>query len=596
MKTIDTAQVLLKHLPKDVLTADVKPFVYKAFQALEAGHLCIDAQADDALFEENHPLYNVESFGSGTKFYLNKYWSIETSIFSKLQELIVLGNEKISDRKCFLNKHSKIISTRLFSIYKADGSRVGVDWQKIASLNAFLHNFAIITGGPGTGKTTTVAKLLYLLYLEAEGKSLRVELVSQTGKAAARLKESLMASTTDSTYGIGSLDPKILNLFADIQPKTIHRLLGVKQNGDASEFNSKNPLSADVVIVDEATMADAPLLSKLLGAIGSGARLYLLGDKNQLSSVEIGSVFSDLCWAKLDVVSDLSELVEANFFKSFLSDEEQVHFEPFVKNHACPDFINHIVELKRSYRFNDTQQIGRLASDIVGSSTLQMSDLEPYTGDQAKEVRFLEFGDNLNSVFSVFEQIILEKDVQEALKALNKVKVLCALKRDVAEYNIQVEQYLVRKNRIAINQRYYHNQPIMVTANDYFTGLYNGDVGLIRENEAGELRAYFEFPSADGTSKELKNFSPSGIHSFETAYAISIHKSQGSEFETVLMVLPQQADEKILSKELVYTGLTRAKKQAFILGSKTVFLDAVQQSVSRISGLGNRIAQHRIAK
>ncbi len=595
MKSIDTAQVLVNHLPPSLVSSEVKPFIYKAFQALEAGHLCIDIDASEMHFQSNHPLYKLENYNDCTKFYLEKFWSIENNIFSKLQELLVFGQEKLEQRKSFLNEHKAFITSQLFPEYNPGDSNTFVDWQKIASLNAFLHNFAIITGGPGTGKTTTVAKLLYLLFLEAGDTSLRVELVSQTGKAAARLKESLMASTTDADYGIGHLDGNILNHFAEIHPETIHRLLGYKSNSSEFEYNKNNLLSADVIIVDEASMADAPLLSKLMGATKPGVRFYMLGDRNQLSSVEIGSVFSDLCLAKLDAVSDLSNLIDAEYFSPFLSEIEDRNFLNYTINNLPSDFVNQIVELKRSYRFNDTQQIGVLANDLIHNQDFKAEDLDDYFGDNAKEVTFLEQNSNLNSIYPIFEEYIHETDIQTALDRLNTVKILTALRRDATEYNILVEQYLVNKNLLCTNNTFYHNQPIMVTSNDYFTGLYNGDVGLIRKNENGELRAYFEFSTSDGKGKEVKSFSPAGIQSFETAFAITIHKSQGSEFDTILMVLPSHTDQKILSKELVYTGLTRAKKQAYILSSKATFIEAVNQPVSRISGLGDRIAQQRRA-
>jgi exodeoxyribonuclease V alpha subunit len=593
MKSIDTAQVLVNHLPSTLVSSEIKPFIYNAYVALEAGHLCIDIDAPEIHFEENHPLYRVERFEDGFKFYLEKFWTIENTIFSKLQELISVGNQLLDQRKAFLNQHQSFISSELFGEYDPGASTTMVDWQKIASLNAFLHNFAIITGGPGTGKTTTVAKLLYLLFLEAGDTSLRVELVSQTGKAAARLKESLMASTTDADYGIGHLDSNILNHFADIHPETIHRLLGSKSNSLEFEYNKNNLLPADVIIVDEASMADAPLLSKLMEATKPGVRFYLLGDKNQLSSVEIGSVFSDLCLAKLDAVNDLSITTEGDFFKSLLSENERAHFLESDKENVASAFIDEIVELKRSYRFSDTQQIGVLAYDLIQKQDFKAEDLDDYFGDNAKEVQFLEHNSNLNSIYLIFEEYIHETDIKTALDRLNKVKILTALRRDAIAYNALVEQYLVNKNLLSSNNTFYHNQPIMVTSNDYFTGLYNGDVGLIRKNENGELRAYFEFSTSDGKGKEVKSFSPAGIQSFETAFAITIHKSQGSEFDTVLMVLPKQNGERILSKELVYTGLTRAKKQAYILSSKETFIDAVNQPVSRISGIGNRIAQQR---
>jgi exodeoxyribonuclease V alpha subunit len=593
MKSIDTAQVLVDHLPSLLISSDVKPYIYKAYQALEEGHLCIDLEGDVEHFPTNNSLYHVARFGDVSKFYLRKYWSIENQIYSKLQELIYFGKSKLLERNLFLEQHKTFIANELFSTYYPDKSDIQIDWQKVASLNAFLYNFAIITGGPGTGKTTTVAKLIYLLFLESTGRNLNVELVAQTGKAAARLKESLMISAGDLEFGIGQLNPEILNRFSQIHPKTIHRLLGYNPNNQGFEYNADNLLPADVVIVDEASMADAPLLASLLQALKKETRLYLLGDRNQLTSVEVGSVFSDLCLAKLDAVSDLSMVTESAIFQPFLSEQEKRHFVDYHKPLPSAEFIDQIIELKRSFRFNDRQQIGLLAKNLIADKTLAEEDLKPYMGENGKEVRFLENNSNPNFFFENFRSYLNETNIPKALQLVNKAKVLCALKRDALEYNALTEKFLHKNNLLEPNEGYYHNQPIMITANDYFSGLYNGDIGLIREDENGNLRAYFEFSTSDGKGKEIKNFSPAGILSFETAFAITIHKSQGSEFDSILMVLPTNDDKGILTKELVYTGLTRAKKCALIMCDKDIFLAASNQPVSRISGLANRISHER---
>lgn len=601
MKNIATESVLIKHLPKSLLTPTLSKCIELALEALQQGNLCIDIDDNTAKqlqfdFESTHPLFRLELFNTGYKFYLQKFNDVENSIFTTLKALMEKEMDYLQSRQNFLVQHKEFIQTKLFSNYDAGKSDTHVDWQKIAALNAFTRNFAIITGGPGTGKTTTVSKLLYLLYLASDGKALNVELTAQTGKAAARLKESLMASAQDESFGVGHLDKNILNRFNEIEPKTIHRLLGYIPNDVNFKHHKDNTLLADVVIIDEASMVDAPLMAKLMEAIKPETRLYLLGDRNQLTSVEVGSVFSDLCLYKLDATQDLSALSGKEFYSNFLSESETEAFQKLALKEPKGLGINNMVELKRSYRFDDTQQIGILAKAIIANTDGKAIDLLPYTNEQAKEVKILSHATlNFNAIYQGFEAYTKETDILQALQKLNAVKILCALKRHsvygTSAYNLAVERYLVHKNLLSLSGTFYHNQPIIITANDYYTGLYNGDVGLIREDENGELRAYFEFASDEGKGKQLKSFLPASIQAFETAFAISIHKSQGSEFDTVLMVLPTDSEHKILTRELVYTGITRAKKQVYILSDTDVLLSAIKQPVRRISGLGNRLKQ-----
>lgn len=601
MKTIDKNAVLIKHLPKELLSPTLIKCIGLALNALEEGNLCIDIDEETSQqlqsdFEVEHPLFRLENFDTGTKFYLQKFNDLEKSIFNKLKALMDKEQKDLQTRRDFLLQQKVFIQSELFSNYDAGKSGTSVDWQKVAALNAFTRNFAIITGGPGTGKTTTVSKLLCLLYKEAGAKSITIELAAQTGKAAVRLKESLMASTKDKTYGIGHLEESVLQKFRSIQPKTIHRLLGYIPNSVNFKHHKDNPLLADVVIIDEASMVDAPLMAKLMEAVKSDTRLYLLGDRNQLTSVEVGSVFSDLCLYKLDATQDLSALANKEFYAHFLSESENKAFQNFGLTELNDLGINNIVELKRSYRFDDTQQIGVLAKDIIGNSEGKTIDISAYTKGMGKEVQILDPDSTiLNSIYKGFEAYINESEIEKALQKLNDVKILCALRRHTTfgttAYNLAVERYLVHQKLLVVSKGFYHNQPIIVTANDYYLELYNGDVGLIRNDENGELRAYFESVGEDGKSKKIRSVLPASIQAFETAFAISIHKSQGSEFDTVLMVLPSEYDHKILTRELVYTGLTRAKKQVYILSEEEVLLTAIKQPVRRISGLGNRLIQ-----
>lgn len=442
----------------------------------------------------------------------------------------------------------------------------------IAALSAVLNQFTIITGGPGTGKTTTVAKFLSLLlriYPE-----LRVALAAPTGKAAARMAESLKNST--------ALDAATQKLIQQFEPSTIHRLLKVKRKSIYFKHNRENPIPYDLVIIDESSMIDIALFSKLMEAIPDTSKIVLLGDKNQLASVEAGSLFGDLCLAQ-NQLNRFSE-ERAQFINQFITSEAAKITEEHITktNHLL---FEKVIELQKSYRFSDDGGIGKLSKAIL---TNNRESLMPFFENKDEEVQIdTHYSNEIFSDFiKKYEAYIRETDIKEAFKKLNQLRVLCAVREGphgVYSVNAQIEKYLIDKKLIAKTGEFYENRPIIITGNNYELSLFNGDIGIVRSDKNGNLRVWFE-----DENQEIKSVLPAYISSAETVFAMTIHKSQGSEFEEVCVLLPNLEDNPLLTRELLYTAVTRAKKKVLIQSHKELLLKCMERGVERSSGLNKR--------
>ena len=415
--------------------------------------------------------------------------------------------------------------------------------QRRAAGLGLRRALTLVTGGPGTGKTTTAARLLALLANRHPG--LRVALAAPTGKAAARLGEAIgqTAQTLD-----GLLAPVRLPLErAAGQARTLHRLLGWNPRTDRCRFHAGNPLPADVVVVDEASMLDLALWDRLLSAMGRGTRLVVLGDHRQLESVQPGRVLADMI-----IAADGGAL------------------------HRCH------VELDHNYRFESHPGISRLAAAIrqyddeaaveTLTSTVYREELAHYASEQ--------IDDALGRVWPQIMEVVRAPEPAPALAALARVRILCALRRGhygVAGINARVEARLRREGRPA--GEWTHGRPVLVTANDPHSGLFNGDVGVLldRKDERGVM-AWFPSP------QEPRSVPLAALPSHDTAWAMTVHRSQGSEFESVLLVLPPQAHE-LAGPELLYTGVTRARSKMLIAADEAALRAACQQRPSRRTGL-----------
>jgi exodeoxyribonuclease V alpha subunit len=502
------------------------------------------------------------------RIYLQRYFRYETTIVEKIKEIIAhsptLKIDEASKKriKNFLNDNFEKTND--------------INWQKIAVILGIVSHFLIITGGPGTGKTTTVAKIIALLL--SIDNNLRIALSAPTGKAAARLNEAIRNQKNLKA------PEEVLEKLQTIEAKTIHRLLGYGRNF-SFRYNEVNRLPYDVIIVDESSMIDVALMSKLLSAIPQGAKVILIGDKDQLASVEAGSVFGDLCRSEKGnenkFPDNLLKLLK-EFYGSNLPENQ-------LKTQSEKTLTGRIVHLKKSYRFDSSKGIGKLSSAIIKG---EMPDelIKEFSNGNDPNVEIHTSFDEIKDYLALYEEYINESDIEKALEKLGKIKILCAIKNGTAGvnyFNQLVEKYLQERKLIKPTHSsfFYNNLPVMMTENDYANMVFNGDVGLVRTNEEGKLRVYF--PSESG---EIKNFDPYKLQSGLTkVYAMTIHKSQGSEFVNVIVVLPEDSEINLLTRELLYTAVTRAKKWVAIIAPHNVIKNTVKREVMRSSGIEDRL-------
>ncbi len=462
------------------------------------------------------------------RLYLYRYWDYEQQLAAHIRARSSLPRTDV--------KHNTLKQglLRLFP------EKVHTNWQKIAANTAVQRSFCIISGGPGTGKTSTVVKILTLL-LE-QNPTLSIALAAPTGKAAVRLQEAI----TQALHNLNCA-PTIKATIPQ-ETYTIHRLLGSRHDSPYFRSHAGNLLPYDVVVIDEASMVDLALMTKLAQAIPKAARWILLGDKDQLASVEAGTVLGDICEAGLQ---------------------------------------DSIVLLDKSYRFGEDSGIWQLAQAIKqgqGEDALQILKSEHYP-----DVNWHHLGIGLppsliDQIIAYFSRCLEKKTPEMVLQAFEKFRILCASRRGtygVETVNRRIEDELRSLGVIRTRSRWYHGRPIMITRNDYNLQLFNGDVGIILNRY--ELQAFF--PDSNG---QVRAFWPNRLPEHETVYAMTIHKSQGSEFDDVLMLLPDPF-LPILSRELIYTGITRARKNVNVWGNEQVFKEAVLQKISRSSGLREQI-------
>lgn len=451
-------------------------------------------------------------------------------------------------------------------------SEESVDWQKVAAFVGLNSSFSVITGGPGTGKTWTMVRLLAVL-LEGNPQ-LRVALAAPTGRAAARVRESVAVARAGLRDSIARAIPD--------DATTIHRLLGVIPGSNRFHFNSENPLPHDTVVIDEASMVDLPLMWRLVDALRREAKLVLVGDGDQLASVQAGSVLSDLC------------LRRNMFTAEFCAAARKVGVTLPLDASANGALANCVVELQTNQRFDRGSSLqifcaetrrGR-ADEAITQCTLPDSNLKLVETGDHDELEKLLRDYARNWIIPWFEAA----GSADALTRMNRSRILCAHRNGphgVSGVNQQCEQILNRLQCISSPAAlYYPGKPVMVTSNDYQQGLFNGDAGLIvpaDEAGPGSVRALFGTSAAN-----LRYVHPAQLPPHETAYAITVHKSQGSEFDHVVLILPE-AESRVLSRELVYTAVSRARKSVEIWGTRDVLKTAITREVRRFSGLSGRL-------
>ncbi|MFZ2406489.1 MAG: exodeoxyribonuclease V subunit alpha [Methylobacter sp.] len=473
------------------------------------------------------------------RLYLHRYWSYENRLATQIKAM-TQAEHPVEQLDAMLDRY-----------FDASDE---TDDQRQAAKMAAQQVFCIITGGPGTGKTFTVVKILALLQELAE-QPLHIALAAPTGKAAMRLQESIGFSKAKlpCAEAIKNRIPETVT--------TLHRLLGALPPSPYFRHHADKPLVYDLVVVDEASMVDLALMSKLLDALKPGARLILLGDKDQLASVESGAVLADLA---------IAETLQNNVYT-------------LKKSHR---FGGAIKELAEAVNRQQDELAWQILSDGQDSAVQCLDeDLTDYVAaQQAEYLQLIKAG-------AGFEQIY---------QAFSRFQVLCSNrqgKNSVADINYRVEQKLAEQQRIDLSGLWYPGRPVMVTQNNPALHLYNGDIGICMSDNigaglvpaqsgqpqgiapTGKLMVFFQ--RADGS---VKKYLPARVPHCETVFAMTIHKSQGSEFEEVLIVLPE-AINPVLTKELLYTAITRAKKTIKLVAGEAVFSAAVRQKIERVTGL-----------
>lgn len=518
----------------------------------------------------------------GHRLYLHRYWAYESRLASRLQDL--LTREPATVDTTFLERDGGLFDYSWVS----EGEP---QWQAVAAAVALRHRFVVISGGPGTGKTYTVLRLIRLLVQAAQSVGRTppvIRLAAPTGKAAARMMESIRAGLTSVPSG------ESLREWLPDKATTLHRLLGLHGGTVLPRHDRDNPLAADVVIVDEASMIDLPMMAKLADALPDHGRLILLGDRYQLASVESGSVLAELCSAAgLNNFSPaqceaLSRLLPAQYeaLSRLLPAQREALSVPDEKS-TRPALADHIVTLQTSHRFHPRSPIGRLASAVnAGNAEAAMA-----VGREGSEEVRIDFrgSSDLDSLArklaDAYAPLLDAVTPEAAIEVLNSVRLLTATRvgpTGAIAMNQRIFEHLAQERGLDNQQRWYHGRPVMVLQNDYRIGLSNGDTGVCQIDDDGQVRVWFR------TEAGLQSLLPSAMPAHETAYAMTVHKSQGSEFDRVWLLLPP-TDSPVLSRELIYTGMTRAKTRLTLLVPEAVFRSAVGRIIQRDSGLADRL-------
>jgi len=465
----------------------------------------------------------------------------------------------------------------LDALFHGDRS-AAVDAQRVAVRAVFGKRLFVLTGGPGTGKTTTVLRMLLMLQRRAPSP-LAIRIAAPTGKAAQRLVQALREGKSKLRGHARAPLPgdwlPLLDAIPDSEALTAHRLLGYEPWRNAFRRSARDPIAADVVVVDEASMVDLAMLRSLLDAVQPDATLILVGDADQLTSVATGSVLADLVAAlDADPRGDLVRLAH-----SFRAEHELVAVNEAVRTGDAEILlsalaasngraVHHLVADERGLR----ERLAHWAQALAAMSALR--GVLPSVAADASS------GLSTESERRAF--------VRAALTALAERQLLCALRETPlgsVAINAVIEAQLRRAWNVDAQAEWYPGRAVIVTRNDYALGLFNGDVGLCLADADGNLRVWF-----DGADGQVRSFAPHALPAHEAAFAITIHKAQGSEYRQAAVLLPPDAQHRILSRQLLYTGVSRAKQFVEIWSAPAALQSALSLDVRRSGGLRERIA------
>jgi exodeoxyribonuclease V alpha subunit len=587
----------------------------------------------------------------GSWLYMDRSWRYQERIVDRVAAWPPLDEVNWSDR----------VLTGLDVLFRPPGDvetpANQINRQRLAAAMALRNRMTVITGGPGMGKTWTVRNLLALLYLEQLDTSAdvlpQIALAAPTGKAAVRIRESLLdGMQQDFIPTLKRFLPadevaKIATFVSEIQAGTLHRLLGVKHD-NTSRFRHHHdaPLPYDTVIVDEVSMVDFRMMAKLVDAIADRSsrptRLILLGDRDQLASVEAGTVLADLCGPTTAATVRLSKAYASDLPEiAGVSGFDDVETGPSVIDWQPQGMDDRIIQFNETYRFGSDSGIKRFADACVAQPFCAEVALDALKDERSSDTRLIEYSSNglpsevdeiIRSQYRPYLEL-LQMDWRadpkrfpaesvyhrRLLDRFDAFRILCAFKRGrtgVDGMNERVTRLLAthptKELALAPEDDFFVGKPIMVTRNDYSVGRYNGDIGIVvtKMDPLGDERLYVAFPGSDSIPSEtrvqsrghalseteyldldlVEYLQMSRLPAHDTVFAMTIHKSQGSQFGHVMVVLPNQKERSpILTRELIYTGVTRASQEVTLLGSSGLLRDTLATPVQRASQLGVKL-------
>lgn len=553
--TAENALTVLQTLAPQA-TECVAPHLHRLFAALADGHTFVYVSKNDAkLLSQAQPIVGLGNSHAPlilhqNRLFLGKFWQLEQQLAQEIQRL---------DYPHKLPENAAFLQQKLRDWFPDSGSQ---DQQAAAALT-LLQNVMLIGGGPGTGKTTTVAKLLALL---CHNDTLpRIALAAPTGKAAARMSEALK----NAVERIDGLPEHIAAHLRQLNGQTVHRLLELKPPQMLPEYDSDNRLPLDILIVDEASMLDIYLLRQLLQALPTSCRVILLGDENQLPSVSAGAVLS--AWVQS------SDVLPENTQRDLRQ----------LLTHQPQHLRQRTAKLTISHRFGADSGIGCLARAVV------LGDADAAWAQFARFPEVLRHHENdigdiakqLYRAHANYWQAIENGDLPQAFARQNDVVVLTAHRADAAALDAAYLQQLYQHRRAHSGSPWFAGQMLMITRNDPATRLYNGDVGIVLPHDYG-LVAWFP-----DTASTFRPIALSRLPEHENAFAMTVHKSQGSEYREVWFVPPTLQDDEGYSRALLYTAITRAKEKFAYCGAKNGFQAACNTPDQRRSALGEWLRQ-----
>jgi exodeoxyribonuclease V alpha subunit len=502
----------------------------------DSGQWAAGAQASPLIVERN-------------KLYLQRYYQYECRIAAELikrNQPLPLADPRVL-RQIMTDQFGANLTT--------------VNWQAVATLQALTRGLTVITGGPGTGKTTTVLKLLQAFAALPGNEHAIVKLAAPTGKAAMRLNQGLRQDQdTDKPV---------------VEVQTLHRLLGMRMDGRSWRHDARHPLTVDLLIVDEVSMVDLAMMDRLLRALPAHCQLVLLGDPDQLPAVETGNFLMDICRYPAGYSAAFHDLAAA----ALGTDLPINPAEHKLKDALC--------RLTKSYRFDADQGIGQLARAIQQGGPIQ--------GNEQVSIRpIIELQQHPSLLLAPFtDYLALAADTNctagELLDQFEQTRILSAVREGdygVEHLNLAIEAQLLATG-FRTGPTFYHGRPIMIMRNDYALGLFNGDVGICLFN-LEDQRFHVAFRDSDGA---IMTHLASRLPPHETCFVMTVHKSQGSEFNAVTLVLQAAASpraEQLVSRELLYTAVTRSRQRIILYSSEAHLNEALNTHARRDSGLAER--------